>query len=122
MPAHKNEHRDAYIAMIVGGIGLIIILLWLFGPSAAVAEALPSQPNALPSVDGSTPGLSDYNYNIAPYNPGTPIQYAFPSLYPSVPATGCGCGGNESAACGPVVGASYTDLTVSQWQTLVSAA
>lgn len=119
MAQHKNEHRDAYIAAIVGGVVLILILLYLHSGTNAVAADL-SNPLASPPVDASaTPGASDYNYNVAPYNPGTPIQYAFPSMFGGDGGCGCGAGGVRGGnPCSPINGTNLYTVDVAQYQTL----
>lgn len=110
-----KEHRDFYIAMIVGGLGLILILLWLFTPSAVAADTGGTSLDN-PLLSTMPPGASDYNYNIPGYNPGTPIVVAQPTIPND--ASGCGCGGNGYAACGPVTG--NNPVNVAQFSTLIN--
>lgn len=72
MATHKNEHRDAYIAAIIGGVVLILILLWIYATPDAVQKAA-QQTDEAPAPAGDTfypPGVAGYTYNIPPYNPG----------------------------------------------------
>lgn len=65
-----KEKRDAYMAAGIGGVALILILLYIHSAPAVAAGGgdLPSV-TAMPPVD-STP----YNYNIAPYGGTGPLN------------------------------------------------
>lgn len=105
-----KEHRDVYIAAGVGGLGLVLILLYLFG---GTQSALIQQPAATPDLSG-VPGPGDYNYNITPYDPAPPISNAAPINFGGNSAPGGGCCDD----CGPQTGAQYFNPTVAQYQTL----
>lgn len=112
-----KEHRDFYIAVIVGGLGLILILLWLFSPNAAVAETTQGQPDTYNLLtDTMPPGANDYNYNVPPYDPGPPITIAQPTI-PGGSNGNCGCSGSGSVACG--MGGTANSVNVAQYQTLI---
>lgn len=122
MAQHKNEHRDAYIAAIVGGVALVLIYLYLHAGTNAIAADLGTPLGTQPVDASATPAAgSPYNYNVAPYDPGTPIQYAFPSMFPSG-ESGCGCGGVSGITpCSPITGTNLYQVNVDQYQSLVSA-
>lgn len=105
---NAKEHRDLYIAAAVGGVGLVLVLLFLFSPSAAVAAAAP----ATDLADQAPAGQSDYNYNIAPYNPAPLITNGRATL-PSAGGGGC------CDTCGPDTGSQYNLPNTSQFLTLL---
>ncbi|MDE2019925.1 MAG: hypothetical protein KGJ13_06305 [Patescibacteria group bacterium] len=118
-----KEKQDVYIAFAVGGLALVLILLYVFGgsqqPTAANADGSP-----LPSVGAvSPPNLPQtaYNYNIVPFDPSPGILYPKSALPAnSNSANGCcdGCSG-ESSKCGPTTGQQYFNPNVAQFMTLV---
>lgn len=118
-----KEHRDFYIAAIVGGLGLVLIYLYMHAaPSALqVADTSGSTVPTAAGVASAPPALSAYNYNVAPYDPGPPIQFAFPALAPiSQPNITLGTpGGGCCNKCGPSSGDSYNNNTVGQFATLI---
>lgn len=108
----KKEHNDVYIAAIVGGIALVLIWLYM-QTGVAVAASLPDNTTAA----GDTVPQTPYNYNVAPYDPGPPISFAFPPVPTSgsdnINVGGCGC------PCGPQNGGNNFNTTTSQFQTLM---
>lgn len=65
----KEEKRDMYIAAGVGGVALILILLYVY--SAPAPEQVASLPDA---TEMQTVDQSPYNYNIQPYGgSGSPL-------------------------------------------------
>lgn len=108
--AHPHENRDVMIAFIVGGLGLILILLYMFNGAAPAGTNADGE--ALPTVTSTAPrGASAYNYNIAPYNPDPGLTYGKSSL-PDYTGDGC-CN-----KCGPLVGNQYNNVSVAQFMTL----
>lgn len=108
-----KEHRDVYIAAAVGGLGLVLVLLYLFGGSAPVSAATNASGAALPTAtETSPPGIDNYNYNIAPYNPAPLLPYG----KSSIAANG---GGGCCDDCGPDTGSQYNNVNVAQFQTLL---
>jgi len=107
----QKEHKDIYIASAIGGLGLVLIWLYLYG-GTSVALAVPEDQQTAPPLADTSP----YNYNVAPYDPGPPISFAFPPI-PDVgggsTGIGCGCG------CGPDTGQQYFNPNVAQYQTLI---
>jgi len=105
----QKEHRDVYIAAGVGGLGLVLILLYLFGGTQA---SIIQQPAATPDLSG-VPGPGDYNYNITPFDPAPPISNAKPIIL-----GGSSSGGGCCDECGPQTGGQYFNTDVAQFQTL----
>lgn len=106
--AHKDEHRDVYIAAIVGGIVLILILLWLYASPAAAQQAAQDDATAPAGVDSTPPDLGGYtSYNIPPFNAGN-TNIGGNSNVTGLPNTGDGC----CDKCGPAGG---TYLTTNQF-------
>lgn len=68
-----------YIAMAVGGVALVLIFLYLYGggTSAASATAPASADTTAPALATLPDNTTPYNYNVAPYDPGPPIQFGF---------------------------------------------
>lgn len=106
----SKEHRDVYIAAGVGGLGLVLILLYLFG---GTQTSLTQTPTTTPDLS-AVPGAGDYTYNIAPYNPAPPINNAAPINFGGATAPGGGCCDD----CGPPSGSQYFNTSVAQFQTL----
>lgn len=102
-----KEHRDVYIAAAVGGVGLVLVLLYLFG-GASVATVPGSSADL---TDTAPVGQSDYNYNVAPYNPAPIIANGRAAL----PGIGGGCCDN----CGPSTGQQYNNVNTAQFLTLL---
>jgi hypothetical protein len=69
-----TEKRDLYIAAAVGGIGLVIVFLYLHA-GTIVSQNGQQIPSTVPAA---TPAQTAYNYNIAPYNPAPPLTVASP--------------------------------------------
>lgn len=108
-----KEHKDVYIAAAVGGLGLVLVLLYLFGGSAPASAAENAAGDTLPSTTATAPpGLSDYNYNIAPYNPAPLIPNGRGAV-DNVSAGGC------CDTCGPSTGQQYNLPNVAQFMTLL---
>lgn len=101
-----KEHRDLYIAAAVGGVGLILVLLYMSGGAVASAPG-PSADTA----ETAPAGQSDYNYNIAPYNPAPLITNGHSAL----PAVSGGCCDD----CGPNTGSQYNNVNTAQFLTLL---
>lgn len=108
----EKEHKDVYIACAVGGVGLVLVLLYLFGGSST-APALNAAGQPLQGVAESNPPNigSDYNYNIAPYTPNPLITYGNQNK----DAGGSGC----CDTCGPNNGSHFGNVNVAQFQTLL---
>lgn len=105
-----KEHKDVYIAAAVGGVALILILLYMYGGTNTAAQtAEPSDAIATPPA-AQTP----YNYNVAPYQPGPPIQFGAATPANSNKAGGC------CDRCGPAIGNDIFSTSVAQFQTLIS--
>lgn len=111
-----KEHRDVYIALAVGGLGLILILLWLFTPTGAVASETGAGDTYNLLTGTMPPGANDYNYNVPPFNPGPPITIAQPTI-PGSTSGNCGCSGASSVSCGQMTGSN--PVNVAQFQTLI---
>lgn len=110
-----KEHKDIYIACAVGGVGLILVLMYLFGGSTPSA-ALNADGTPLPTSTAQVqPGLTDYNYNIAPYNPAPVIPNAKSVLPSNIIPLGGGC----CDTCGPDTGSQYNQPNVAQFMTLI---
>jgi len=109
----EKEHKDIYIACAVGGVGLVLVLLYLFSPSPASA-ATNADGTPLPGAAATAPpGIDNYNYNIAPYNPDPII----PNTKSFLPANNNGGGCCDS--CGPIGGGVGLPPNVAQFQTLL---
>jgi len=111
----EKEHRDVYIACAVGGVGFILVLLYLFGGSQPASAATNADGASLPGVAATAPpGIDNYNYNIAPYNPDPLLPYGKSSIAPL--ASGGGC----CDTCGPIgAGSQSMPPNVAQFQTLL---
>lgn len=113
----EKEHKDVYIAAAVGGLGLVLVLLYLYGGTAQASVAQNADGTPLPSATAvAPPGISDYNYNIAPYDPNPGIQALKTGL--NNLANG-GSGGGCCDKCGPDNGNDYFNTNVAQFQTLI---
>lgn len=102
MAAHKDEHRDAYIAAIVGGIVLILILLWLYASPNVVSPAQAADATEPAGGGGDSvtyPGTQPISYNIPPFNAG-PTNVGGTSIGGTTSVTGDGC----CNQCGPLGG------------------
>jgi hypothetical protein len=109
--AHPKEHHDAMIAFAVGGVALILILLYMFGGAHASQTNAAGEP--LPTVTSvGNPNPTAYNYNIAPYNPDPGLHYGKSSI-PNIGPGGC------CDTCGPMNGNDLNSLSVAQFQTLI---
>lgn len=109
MADSNKEHKDVMIAFVVGGIGLILILLYLFGGTHSAQQNAQGEP--LPTVTGTAPqGQNAYNYNVAPYNPDPGLMYGKSAL----PPLGTGCCDD----CGPRNGSAYNNVNVAEYMTL----
>ncbi len=99
MAVHKDEHRDVYIAAIIGGIVLLLLLLYVWGASVPASAATPGNEPILPDSVGGVPGLGGdaYNYNIPAYNGGAPVGNTG-NTYFGLPANS---NNNCCDACGP---------------------
>jgi hypothetical protein len=109
-----KEHRDAYIAAAVGGVALVLIYLYLNTQSgSAMAATVPDNTSAV----GETVPQTPYNYNVAPYTPRPPINFALPAVSVGGDSVsinqGCGC------PCGPQNGGNNFTPNVPQFQTLI---
>ena len=111
----EKEHKDVYIAAAVGGLGLVLVLLYLFGGSQPASAATNADGTPLPGVAAvAPPGVGTYNYNITPYNPDPLLPYAKSAINPL--ASGGGC----CDTCGPIGAASGSmPPNVAQYQTLM---
>ncbi len=111
-----KEHSDIYIAAAVGGLGLILIYLYMHSSSQA---ASPAQASQTPVVAATEPaGVSTpYNYNVAPYDPGPPIVFAAAPLPP--PQPGANIGGGCCNDCGPANADHFNNTNVAQFATLL---
>lgn len=80
-----TEKKDIYIAAAVGGLGLVLILLYMHAGTQTVqnGQELPA-----PNIPTS-PAASEYNYNIAPYQPGPPITQPVPQTVGQIEGGGC---------------------------------
>jgi hypothetical protein len=119
-----KEHRDVYIAAIVGGLGLVLIYLYMHSSPAQlqVADASGSNVPQAAGVAGASIPQNAYNYNVAPYDPGPPIQFAFPPIPGSQSSGGnitIGAPGGCCNQCGPRTGNAYNDNTTAQFSTLL---
>jgi len=108
----KKEHKDVYIAAAVGGVALILIWLYL-NTGTAVSATLPDNTSAA----GDTVPQTPYNYNVAPYQPGPPIQFAFPPI-PDVGGGNTNIGGSCGCPCGPD-GSNNFNVNTYQFQSLI---
>lgn len=106
----QKEHKDIYIASAVGGLGLVLIWLYLHGGTVQASITDPNAEQAAPLAD-----TSPYNYNVAPYDPGPPLSIAFPPI----PDVGGGSTGTCGCGCGPDSGGQYFNPNVAQYQTLI---
>lgn len=114
-----TEHRDIYIAAAVGGVGLVLVFMYLQGVTPAQAEsavASAGSPLLANAAITPPPDQTAYNYNVAPYTPRPPIQ--FPPAIPAVQYQS-NSGGGFCNDCGPSTGSQYNDPTVAQFQTLI---
>jgi hypothetical protein len=100
----KEEKRDMYIAAAVGGVALVLILLYIKTPPDA------GQPASLPEPAATLAGAGDqnpYNYNIQPYGgSGSPLYVPSNGLV-KPPGSGNGSGGGCCNECGTGEGGSY---------------
>lgn len=123
--ANDKEHRDVYIAFAVGGVGLVLILLYLLSPGAAVATQAGNAGNTYndnPLIATQPPGASDYNYNVPGFDPGPPIQYTGGNLTGgsgSGSGSGCGCDAGGVTICGQATPGS--NINTAQFLTLLGA-
>jgi hypothetical protein len=99
-----HEKRDVYIAFGIGGIALILILLYVFG---GTANPVTEDGAIVPYPDKA---YSPYDYNIQPYqSPG-----AIGNPTPKAIGNGGCCD-----ACGPYNGATYNNVNTYQFKTLL---
>lgn len=109
-----TEHRDVYIAAAVGGVGLVLVLLYLFGNQAPVTTN--ANGTALPSIGASSAPATPYTFNVPAYDPAPGIPYPRTSLPPNtLPANNNGC----CDECGPSSGGGVFNNTVAQFMTLL---
>ena len=109
-----TEKRDVYIAAAVGGVGLVLVLLYLWDQTPAPATNAQGEP--LPSLVATPPASTPYNFNIAPFDPAPGIPYARPNINTiNAPGGAGGCCDD----CGPRNSAQYFNSTVSQFMTLL---
>lgn len=122
-----KEHRDFYIAAAVGGLGLIILLLYLFGGQNYIAPPVTDTQSSIPNLASlPPPDMTDYNYNIAPYSPFPPIKYVGGNIVNnpggggtiSGPPGGPGSGNGCCSSCGPS-GQQNSNMTTAIFQTLI---
>lgn len=112
--AHKHEHRDVYIAAAVGGVGLILVLLYLFGGNNPASAATNAAGTPIPgTTETAPPGVSDYNYNVAPFNASPVIPNGKSTVI------GANSGGGCCNECGPSTGSQFNNPNVAQFQTLI---
>ena len=100
----KEEKRDMYIAAAVGGVALILILLYVGTPEAVAQTA--SLPDA---TEAMTAGESNpYNYNIQPYGgSGSPLYVPPNGTVQPGGVRGGNYGGGCCDQCGTGTGSSY---------------
>lgn len=109
----NTEHRDVYIAAAVGGVGLVLVLLYLWDQPAAATNA---SGEALPSlVSTPPPGGTPYTYNIAPFDPTPGLPGARNINTINAPGGAGGC----CDQCGPRTGNAAFNNTVAQFMTLL---
>lgn len=97
--AHKDEHRDVYIAAIIGGIVLILILLWLYASPTPAQQAAADDATAPAGSAVPPPDLGGYtSYNIPPFNAG-PTNIGGNTNVTGLPNSGGCCD-----QCGPLGG------------------
>lgn len=108
-----TEHRDVYIAAAVGGVGFVLLMLYLYSgnsvPNAGALVADPASPTGVTVIPPSLP--TPYTYNVPPYNPNPPIMFGANNT----PANSNSC----CDTCGPTSGGQYFDTTVGQFMTLI---
>lgn len=100
----KEEKRDMYIAAGVGGVALILILLYIH--SAPQLEQTASLPDAteMQTAGDQTP----YNYNIQPYGgSGSPLYVPSNGLVQPGGGSKSGSGSGCCDECGTSTGSSY---------------
>ncbi len=99
-----HEKRDMYIAAAVGGVALVLILLYIKTPTAGQPVQLPEAAETLASAGDQNP----YNYNIQPYGgSGSPLYVPGSGLV-KPPGSGSGSGrGGCCDECGTGQGSSY---------------
>lgn len=108
------EHRDVYIAAAVGGVGLVLVLLYLFGNQTPVQLNADGTP--LPSAGATAGPSTPYTFNVPAYDPAPGIPFPRSSLPPNeIAQTGGGC----CNACGPATGNQFFNSSVSQFMTLL---
>lgn len=108
---HKHENRDAMIAVAVGGVALVLILLYMKGGAVGATNAEGEPLPALTSIQ--PPNANSYNYNVAPYNPDPGLSYGRSAL----PANNIGGGCCDN--CGPQNGQTYNNVNIAQFMTLL---
>lgn len=115
-----SEHRDIYIAAAVGGVGFVLLMLYLYNGNAPASAGgvVPdaSSPTGVTVVPPSLP--TPYTYNVTPYDPSPAIIYGATPAPANSNGNGSDCCGGQT--CGPIGGGGqYFDTTVAQFSTLM---
>lgn len=112
------EHRDVYIAAAVGGVGLVLVLLHMFGSNNAQPQ-LNADGTPLPSAAAAvSPSATPYTFNVPAYDPAPGIAYPRSSLPPNTVTPASNAGGCCDT-CGPQTGGQYFNSSVAQFMTLI---
>jgi len=111
-----TERKDVYIAVGIGGLALILIMLYIYGgKSVPVTDQTNSDGASLPSVTATPPpDTTPYTYNIQPYYPNAGLPLAANANKTSNGKSGCGGCSSKSSCYNP---SSY-GCTIAQFNTL----
>lgn len=116
----SEEKKNVVIGIVLCIGAVIIIFLWSQHGGTPLAVDTSGDTGSLPSLTATPPPLPTYtNYNVAPYNPGSPSilgpqSLGHQSLGP-ISSGGCDCGG--STQCGPI--GANNNLSVGQFNALI---